>query len=319
MFLKKEAEMRIVKFAGILSLLAVSAAMATDGVITYNVANNSGLTTLPNTGANPVLVKWVVDVVVTGNNQGLGGFQFAMGCYKAGEVGQPGKEVPYIIAQTAHQNLATITAAMPYARQWTRNVFKSSQVPSLSGKCSIIDDATNGGPGMPSGTPPSSTGSPAGSVGYIDQIGDAYLNNDLERFLDPDGVPDSGDEYWTGTTNFGIGRADAKTRILQNSAGKYRFINGQFDVRGWAPGTYVLAGLLPPGMTSGNSVIDSAQDLNVVDTGPPSFDPVPVSKLDLTTVSGGVAFTSLTFIVTPEPATLLLLAGAAMLYRRRSA
>ena len=310
MFLKKEAEMKMVKFAGIISLLAVSAAMATDGVITINVgAYAGGASILPNTGTAPVQAKWAVDVVVTGDNMGLGSFQFALGVYPKGKERMSGWEVAQVGFVGAEQDLPVITTNTVTGRQWTRNVYKSEQAGSVASKSRIVDDATNGGPGLDVFA---KSGYPVAGVAYLDQVGGAYLNTNEEIYWASVGI-------YTGTTKWGVGRDEKKGDLLRlGSAGKYYILNGVFDVRTWAPGTYELCALIPPGQTSGMSVINAGSDLNY-DPDDPPLDPLPMPKTDLTSVPGAMQMGQWEFIVTPEPATLLLLAGAGLLYRRRNA
>ena len=307
--------MRAIKWLVGLTVVAVATSAIAAPTVTYNVgAFDGGASVLPNTGTAPVQAKWAVDVVVSttgvaGDNMGLASFGFSLGVYPKGQERVPGQEVAKVGFLGAEQDLPVITTNTVTGRQWTRNVYKSEQAGSVASKSRIVDDATNGGPGLDVFA---KSGYPVAGVAYLDQVAGAYLNSEEEIYWDSVGI-------FTGKTKAGVGLESKKADLLRlGSAGKYYILNGVFDVRTWDPGTYVLCALNPPGASLSTAVISAGSDLNYDPDNPPA-DPVPMPKTDITNISGALEFGQWEFVVTPEPATLLLMAGAGLLIRRRMA
>ncbi|MBN1491577.1 MAG: PEP-CTERM sorting domain-containing protein [Phycisphaerae bacterium] len=267
--------MKAIKFAGVILALSAVSAMATDGVITWNVA---GATAYETTDA---YIEFFVNVDVTGNNQGLATFLYDIAITKvAGPAG--GAVVGGYI-----NNWPTLDWGA-YLKD--TQGYKSGATPIRG---TIIDGGANGGPGI---NVLPSTGT-LDTPGFIADVGAGILAWDPLI---------QGTKAWTGTHQWGVGMASRKDTLLVNPAGDYMVNYGYWTVADFVAtngeGIYKIE-VLP----KNGAVLLAEKNLNVADTG-------VTQTLALSDVVGN----SLIFQVgVPEPATLLLLAGAGAFIRRR--
>lgn len=174
---------------------------------------------------------------------------------------------------------------------WMGGAYKS---PSSVLQGSVVDSAAAGGPGL--GTKVKTLGY-QNAPGFIDDVGAGILDWNPVRL---DG------KAWTGDHQWGIGMASRKANLLVNPAGEFLVNYGYWTMASWLasnplPGDYRIE-VLP--VTA--SVLLAEKDLNVPDTG-------------VMAVADSVVGASMVFTIIPEPATLLLLAGAGAFIRRRRA
>lgn len=289
----KEAEMKALKLAGLVLVLASSSALATDGQVFWNVSaavsDAMGNPLDPAAIPDPVLapgsvLAWSIGVNVTGDNQGLGGFVLNMGVWNtAGDVIAPNE-------------IGGGTSTMDDGAGNMVGVFKAPGNTLSHGN--INDLASAGGPGMNYGF---STGTAAAGKAYLAQLGAGYLDW-IARYY---GTYTGGGtrKKWQGNQTWGVGMASETAKLLWNPDGGYQLFASAIDLTGWAPGTYQIA-LFPVSA----AVLKSGINLNTDQSG-------VTEAIPLANITGG----TFDFIITPEPATLILLAAAGMLYRRRHA
>ncbi len=297
--------MRAIKLAGLMGLLVVSGAMAqvpTGSTVTIGLTGSYGGGDLSavNPAADPI-INFVTDIAVTGPNQGICQFLFSMGVYNAADYVK-GHEVA--------------TSAGPYGpgprlygTGWVEEAYKA---PGSTAAGSVKDKAGSGGPGLDNGL--GGYGYPNANFAWIEQAGNGYPLKWIGRAY----VTYTGGgtrKKWQGDLVWGVGMASRKDVLLQDPNGKYPLFNGTLDVTGWAEGTYVVK-VWPA--SAGNSVMRTQVNINGV-----------MTPLDLNLnwemnifefVAPNEAFGGeFRFVIVPEPATMLLLAGAAALIRRRRA
>jgi hypothetical protein len=293
MRLLKEAEMRAIKYAGLVAVLLAPVAMATTADITYTVVgaafdpsfNPIDINGIPATPPAPYPVNengnyiaWTMSVAVTGDNQGLAGFLVDLGV--AADGAQMGTWAPIYMGPKSD----------PFARYWSA-VYKA---PGAAATGTVKDPGGAGGPGL--NVLPSLGDEAAGDVAFIAQMGAALLDWNPRVYNAKSGW--SGDQVW------GVGLDSRKTVMLQaGAAGTYDLISGYIYTAGLPAGKYNVM-LLP----TGSAVLKSGIDLNSAQSG--------VTQAVATSNLHAVGFS---FIIVPEPATMLLLAGAGLLVRRRRA
>jgi hypothetical protein len=235
---------------------------------------------MPKTVVDPnvdTYFDFFVNVDVTGNNQGLAIFQNDIAITKLSGPGAGG----YIVGHPT---------AFDWGAYWTP--YKS---PSTAVHGTIVDPASAGGPGL-------TTLPQLGDLtfdGFIDDIG--------AGILDWNPVRQEG-KVWAGVQQWGVGLASRKADLLVNPAGDYLVNYGYWTVGDFvaaqggmpaAAGTYKIE-LLPVSA----AVLLAEKDLNLVDSG-------------VTALADGINGASVIFTIVPEPATMLLLAGAGAFIRRR--
>ena len=301
MRLLKEAEMRAIKLVGLVTLLCASTLFAQTNVVTWSLRaeatdydgnpldlaalNPSALPPIDNGDGtfspNGILLNWTVYCNVTGNNQGLGGAMVSMGVKEA--------SAPFGVWAPVEQPADGLALAP---------VYKS---PGTLVNGTAADSATAGGLGA---SPGAGKGWPVPGVFYVDQMGMGYLDWSARRYktTNPKG--------WVGNQQWGMGLESRKASLLAKGIdGTYDLVNGTIDITSLAPGTYnsmiVLKDQDGKAVTT-SKVLAPGLDLNT--------DWPAVDFLDATVAQGDVfSFT----ILVPEPATLLLLAGAGLLAARR--
>lgn len=155
----------------------------------------------------------------------------------------------------------------------------------------VKDPGDWGGPGL---NAMATLGSGNSNVAYIAQFGAAMLGYS-PYVKTKNGY--AGDQTW------GVGLDSRKSVLLIDPQGTYDLAQGYIDLTGWAPGTYRLELIAVHAW-----VIQAGLDLNS------AVDNV-VYEVPSANLAGG----AFEFTIVPEPATLVLLAGAAMLVRRRRA
>ncbi len=273
--------MRAIKLAVVVGLAAASAALATDGkaVFSINGSNTNPLNAIV-LGVDPYL-SIVTSVVVTGNNQGLGGFNFDVGIYP---VANPtsGNEVPLPLFVTAGVDWAAVYKA-----------------PGSGSVGTVKDNGGAGGPGM---DVLPQLGNPAATVAYTAQIGAAHLDWKARVYATYTGGGTR--KKWQGDDTWGVGLDSRKSVLLQDGQETYDLWTAVVDLTGVPLGNYLVK--LTP---NGASVLQAGLDLNQDQIGSTTY------KLGAGDLTGG----SFEFSIVPEPATLLLIAGAGLLVRRRRA
>jgi len=292
--------MKAIGFAGLVALLLASSVMGANTVIWSSRAIafdgdgnpiDMGAPINPADYPSGVWLQWDVYCDVTGDNQGLFGAVVSMGV----------KEVsaPMGVWAPVHQDDENL--AQP-------QVFKA---PGVGVNGSVADDASAGGVGAGKGA--AKGWAAPGDVFFVAQMGMGYLDWSPWRYKTT--VP----KGWIGKQQWGVGLASRKAAILRDGVdGYYDIGEGYIDISSLPPGTYRSVIVLNdqdgrPITTS--SVINSGQNLN---TDLPSLEATVVTPAG----TGGNLLTTgdyFEFTIVPEPATLLLLAGAALLYRRRRA
>ncbi len=296
MKLLKEAEMRAIKLVGLVTLLCASTVLAaTDGVVTWNsraVAFDGdgnpidiGAPIKPADYPTGVWLQWTVSCVVTGNNQGLAGATVSMGV----------KDVtkPFGVWAPVDQDPGNLSLSAVY------------KAPGAAVNGTVADNAGAGGLGA---APGASKGFPVAGIFYVDMMGMGYLDWQARRYKTT--LP----KGWIGNQQWGMGLDSRKDAILRDgAAGTYDLAEGFIDITSLPPGTYKSVIVLKdqndrPVTTS--KVLDAGQDLN---TDWPAVDMTEITGDNLRV---GDTFS---FTIVPEPATLLLLAGAGLLARRRRA
>jgi hypothetical protein len=177
-----------------------------------------------------------------------------------------------------------------FSRYWPA-VYKA---PGAGAAGTVKDPAGAGGPGL--NVLPSLGDEAAGDVAFIEQLGAGVLDWNPRLYNSKSGW--SGDQVW------GVGMASRKTVLLQaGDAGTYDLFAGYIYTDGLPAGTYDVM-ILP----RSSAVLKPGINLNLAQQG--VTQDVPKENLH------AVGFS---FTIVPEPATLVLLAGAALLYRRRRA
>jgi len=273
--------MRAIKLAVVVGLVAASSVLATDGKAVFAISgsNTSPLNAI-DLAVDPYL-SMLTSVVVTGDNQGLGGFNFDIGIYPTATP-TSGNEVPMPLFAAAGVDWAAVYKA-----------------PGSGSVGTVKDEAGAGGPGM--GVLPS-LGNPAAAVAYTAQIGAAHLDWKARLYATYTGGGTR--KKWQGDDTWGVGLESRKAVLLQDSVGTYDLWTGVIDLTGVPLGTYTVK-LMP----SGGSVLQAGLDLNTDQVGSTTF------KL----AAGDLTAAAFDFVIIPEPATLLLIAGAGLLIRRRRA
>ncbi len=209
----------LVFFLGALAMTA-PAALATDGVVTWN------LTVEPTTidaGATSKIITWRSSVVVTGDNQGLASFVYGVGVKDSA-----GNWIKVTLDKAQWETVYAVAGA--------------------SGKptepATIPDEGNVGGPGMK--TFP--------SVGYNDKEG--YLSQCAGSYP-PDWDPwrKGSGTAWTGSATWGVGLDSRKGTLLANPSGAYLVQFGTVDVSSLAAGTYTVV-LIPDSAKVLNAGVD---------------------------------------------------------------
>lgn len=307
MSFKKEAEMKAVKFAGLILLVAGSVAAAGPmGTVTWNIAPTAAVTPIP--AGTSKTITWVASVVAAGANQGLASFSYDMAVWAPGQIPFEAGQFP--------------VAFQPAASTWATCYGVQSPVDGtrLGTKKRVIDSAAAaGGPGMYAGAGLTTTGNITPGYYYIAAAGTGYSlawassGDGPLRAVDSGEVDENGDPIMVvaGAVTAGIGRVDQASRLLSNGS-SFAITYGSIPVTNaasgvWAPGVYTVT--LRPNDTF---VLNAGIDLNTFQDG------TIVTQLAAADVNGG-GYASFTFTILPEPTTLLLLAGAGLLYRRRHA
>lgn len=231
---------------------------------------------------NGVYLIWTVSCVVTGDNQGLGGAVVSMGVKN--------------VATDAWAPVVQDAGGLSHPA-----IYKA---PGTGANGSVADDASAGGVGAGKGA---SVGSADPAQLYVAQMGMGYLNWSARRYkISP--LP----KAWVGAQQWGVGLDSRKTNILAAGVdGLYDLVTGSIDITTLPVGTYKSTFPLEV-MTS--SVINSGINLNS-DQEALDMTAMAVGSVDNALLAGDF----FEFTIVPEPATLLLLAGAGLLYRRRSA
>ncbi|MGB9624930.1 MAG: PEP-CTERM sorting domain-containing protein [Phycisphaerae bacterium] len=286
--------MKAIGFAGLVALLLASSVMGASAVIWHARAvafDGDGNPIDMGAPINPadyptgVWLQWDVYCDVTGDNQGLFGAVVSMGV----------------------QNVAT--GAWAPVPQLDENLYQPAvyKAPGTAVNGSVADPAGAGGAGAGRGA---AKGWPDiyGRF-YIDQMGMGYLEWNARRYKTT--IP----KGWIGDQQWGVGRADRKAAILRDGPdGYYDLAEGVIEITSLPAGTYKSVFDMPV-ITS--SVIDLGTNLN---TDQPALPATAVTTHGGTSGNDWLlAGNYFQFTIVPEPATLLLLAGAALLYRRRHA
>lgn len=264
--------MRAVQLSSIIVALVSSAAMATDGVVTWSIS-------MPNATIDPAVstyVDFLITVGVTGDNQGLASFQYDLALTK---ISGPGAGSSVV----GHPTLDWGSAWNPY------------QAFPTEARGTIVDAATAGGPGLGSGFVSLGTTT---TDGFFDDIGAG-----MGDLWDPFRLEG---KRWIGTHQWGVGMASRKADLLVDPAGDYLVNYGYWNLTDFlaanGPGIYKIE-VLPVAA----SVLKAELDLTF-------------GKSDVTEPADQIIGASLTFPpIVPDPATLLLLAAATALLRRRGA
>ena len=274
---------------------ATPVAEQTDGVVTWNtravVFDGDG--NLIDIGApiNPanypagVWLQWTVSCVVTGNNQGLAGAVVSMAVKDVTQ--------PFGVWAPVDQDPGNLSLSAVY------------KAPGAAVNGTVADNAGAGGLGAGAGA---SKGYPAIGVFYVDQMGMGYLDWTARRYKTT--IP----KGWVGNQQWGMGLDSRKAAILRDgAAGTYDLAEGFIEITSLPPGTYqsviVLKDQNNRAVTT-SKVLDAGQDLNQ------DWPAVDMTEITGDNLRAGDTFS---FTIVPEPATLLLLAGAGLLARRRRA
>ena len=172
------------------------------------------------------------------------------------------------------------------------------KAPGTAVNGTVGDNATAGGLGA---GPGASKGWPVAGVFYVDQMGMGYLDWSGRRYKTT--VP----KGWIGNQQWGMGLDSRKAAILRDGVdGTYDLTEGVVELTHVPNGTYHSA-FDPLDKNIKSRVLNVGQDLNQ-DLPAVDFIDVPIVRGD-----------TFSFTIVPEPATLLLLAGAGLLARRRRA
>ncbi len=285
MFFKKEAEMKVVKLAGVLGMMLAATAFGQHQISFGIVPEYSGdlMAVDPSVDA---AINFKVTVAVSGPNQGLAAFLIGIGAYNAADF-------------TYGHEVLTPAGPQLYGTGWVEEAYKA---PGATAAGKVTDKAGSGGPGLDNGL--GGYGYPASVAAWIEQAGQSYPLKWIGRTY-ATYTGGGTRKKWQGDLVWGIGMDSRKGVLLQDPEGDYPLFNGMLDVTGWAPGAYIVK-IWPA--SSGNNVLRSEFNLNL------NWEQNIVTGLtgpvDLT---GG----SFQFVIIPEPATLVLLAAAGALYRRR--
>lgn len=267
-------------------LLAAPMATATTAQVDWSVrgtatnADGSGsydLAAIPANGA--VRLNWTSAVRVTGDNMGLAGYVMDLGIRSLAT----GTWAPYYPG----------TVGDPDSLSWCP-VYKSI---ATSGG-TIRDTGNAGGPGL----------DVLPTLGVIDNPSQAFITQTGASILTYAPYVQTKNGY-AGAQTWGVGLDSRKDILLVDPNGTYDLEQGYIDLAGWAPGTYSVDPIMKPWW--GNNVVAViASGLSLNSGGPYSgvVRDVPFENQTF----GSFEFT----IVAPEPATLLLLAAAGLLYRR---
>lgn len=250
--------MKAVKIAGLaVALMAATAAAQTTGMVNYNLT----ATASTNQEFAPLTIEWAMDVVVTGNNQGLAQYVADLSLVRVDQ--GPAQSVPVALG------LADFTKSFNVA----------GNAPSGA---TVTTGYLQGGPGMGLGTA-GNADTPGTLVGFG------------AGFTPP----------WTYTPKAsrytpGVGLASATGMLHADAHGKFTLNNGVIEVpTGLAAGVYRLV------LTAGQT--------NVLNAGLNLLTNLDVGYATPADKAGDV----FEFEIVPEPATLLLLAGAGLFIRRR--
>lgn len=290
MSLMKEAEMKAIKLAGLVALLVAPMAMATDGNVVWSVrlsTDTNGNTLAPaNVPQSTTSLYATISVAVTGDNQGLYSsvMDVSLKDMTAGTI------VPWVI---------------PTANVIWKPVYVAPGGPQTG--VGINQTAGAGGPGMNAN---SSVGTFATDKAYLTQLGVFYPSQWSGRHAtedtDPETLEPLGTYTWSGDQVWGVGLSSRKAALLKTGQTIYDVerIRIQLNQAGWVTGHSYQVEL----RLASAAVLNSGIDLEQV-------DPIIAS------ISTAVVPTAnnANFYWVPEPATLVLLAAAGLLYRRRRA
>lgn len=168
-------------------------------------------------------------------------------------------------------------------------VYKSAR---MSGG-TIKDSGDAGGPGLDA----------LPGLGIVHRYDEAYISEMAAALLEftPYVKTKNG---WSGAQTWGVGLDSRKSTLLMNPDGTYDIEQGYIDMTGWAPGYYRVELIVREA-----DVIKSGLSLN---SGEPQSGIIYQVPLANQTVRSFEFSPNI-----PEPATLLLVAGGALLYRRR--
>ncbi|MGB9624931.1 MAG: PEP-CTERM sorting domain-containing protein [Phycisphaerae bacterium] len=286
MKLLKEAEMRAIKLVGLVTLLCASTVFAqTTGTAIWNsraiVFDGDG---------NPIDMSQPINPALYPTGVYL---QWTISCVVTGNnQGLAGAMVGWGI-QDSSGNWAPFE--QDPANLQLAPVYKS---PGVGVNGTVADNATAGGLGA---GPGAGKGWPVAGIFYVDQMGMGYLDWQGRRYKTT--IP----KGWIGNQQWGMGLDSRKAAILRDGVdGTYDLTEGIVEITAVPPGTYHSAfDPLDKNITS--KVLNVGQDLNQ-DLPAVDFIDVPIVRGD-----------TFSFTIVPEPATLLLLAGAGLLARRRRA
>jgi len=283
MFSSKEAEMRAIKLAGTMLLVLGTVAMAgTNGTVAWDLYTTNNTTIA--LGAT-TSITWKAAVTAAGNNQGLASFLFDLSVWNPANTDTV--KVPAVAATwSPAYSVVTPDPNSPGTRLGTNKT--------------LITAGDSGGPGMDT---LASAGTPNPAEWFIAGIGSSYTLGWAAGQSGPLRW-DADNEMVTGKVVWGVGLASRTGQLLNSGKTVFDIIQGKINITpAWAAGTYTVK-LVP----QGTLVLLAGLDLNTFQDGSVSAE----------LAAADVAGDTLTFVITPEPTSMLLLAaGATMLYRRR--
>ena len=273
------------KLVALMTLLCASTVLAqtTDGVATWNsraiVFDGDG---------NPIDMSQPINPALYPTGVWL---QWTISCVVTGNnQGLAGAMVSWGI-QDASGNWAPFV--QDPANLYLAPVYKA---PGTAVNGTVADNATAGGLGA---GPGAAKGWPEAHLFYIDEMGMGYLDWQARRYktTTPKG--------WIGNQQWGMGLDSRKAAILRDGVdGTYDLTEGLVELTHVPNGTYHSA-FDPLDKNIMSRVLNVGQDLNP-DLPAAGMTDVPIVRGD-----------TFSFTIVPEPATLLLLAGAGLLAHRR--
>ncbi|MBN1491581.1 MAG: hypothetical protein JXA69_16835 [Phycisphaerae bacterium] len=226
--------MNSIKLAGVVLVLSVATALATDSLVTWNISVPNGLTP----GVDNYF-DFFVNVEVTGDNQGLASFEYDLMFSK------------FVDGQWQTIDVhPTFTWGSYYAAS------RGYKSPATTLCGTVIESALQGGTGLGSGyADPGNTYHP----GIIDGVRAGVLVWDALR---QDG------KVWAGVNQWGVGLDSRKAALLNDPAGPYMINHGYWSLADLGPEPFYLNGnkLRIEVVPVAASVLRSEVDLNVSPT-----------------------------------------------------